>query len=213
MNILRRIFQELYCENCKFKDFYFKNEVLKIEKKYIERKQIEVENVQNNFLKNVKTILPKDETILFISADISSPLVLITLKTKYDLQGKIQKFIFRGYTNEYLKKPTSNFRKEEMYVSAKYKKANENFPEEYLHHFYIDDFPCTPNKGYGSMIMDTTLNYLKQFNTNNDKIYINGWLSFVDKRTHNERLHHFYKKFGFEFIFNDKGEEFIKKYL
>lgn len=213
MNIVKRIFQELYCENCKFKDFYYKNEALKIEQRSLERKQIEIENIQNNFLKNVKTILPKDETILFITVDISSPLVLITLKTKYDFQGKIQDFTFRGYTNDYLEKTTSNFRREEMFVLAKYKQVSENFTEEYLHHFFIEDFPCTPNKGYGSMIMDTALNYLKQFAYHNEKIYISGWLSPVDKETHNERLHHFYSKFGFEFIFNDKGEEFIRKYL
>lgn len=48
------------------------------------------------------------------------------------------------------------------------------------------------NKGYGTMMMEKLIAYAKE----NDYEYIYGNLS-VDDLGHKERLHHFYRKFGF----------------
>lgn len=48
------------------------------------------------------------------------------------------------------------------------------------------------NKGYGSLMMEKLLHYAEE----NDFDYIYGNLSKVDL-DHKERLHHFYRKFGF----------------
>lgn len=213
MKLLKRIFRKTFCENCRFRDSYYKYESLKQKLKVDEKKMTEIETTQAEFLKKIKAILPKDEVILFISVDIDSPLTMITLRSEYDVYGRIDKFTFRGYTSEYLKNPNSYFRKEEIYVETRYKKVSDYDSIEYLHHFYIVDVCCTPNKGYGSMLMNSMINYLSQFKLKNKDIYILGWLSPVDKSTHNERLHHFYEKFDFDFTWNEKGEEFVIKYL
>ena len=48
------------------------------------------------------------------------------------------------------------------------------------------------NRGYGSLMMENLLAYAKEHNFS----YIYGNLSKVDL-DHKERLHHFYRKFGF----------------
>jgi hypothetical protein len=58
------------------------------------------------------------------------------------------------------------------------------------------------NAGYGSIAMEALLDYAKEQNYHK----ITGWLSSVDQG-HFDRLEHFYKKFGFDVIFNsDKTE-------
>ena len=49
------------------------------------------------------------------------------------------------------------------------------------------------NKGYGSMMMDKLLEYARE----NSYSHIYGNLAIWDL-DHKERLHHFYRKFGFE---------------
>lgn len=55
------------------------------------------------------------------------------------------------------------------------------------------------NKGYGSRMMNELLDYAKEHNFK----YVYGNLSVVDK-PHKDRLHHFYRKFGF--IINEYSE-------
>ena len=68
----------------------------------------------------------------------------------------------------------------------------------------ISDIECQKNnRGYGSVIMKELIEYARQ----NEFTHINGWLSKVDY-DHRERLYHFYQKFGFEIIQNEKGMKF-----
>ncbi|MBD5488051.1 MAG: GNAT family N-acetyltransferase [Lachnospiraceae bacterium] len=65
----------------------------------------------------------------------------------------------------------------------------------------IGDITCKKNnKGYGSLMMAKLIEFAKV----NDFQGINGWLSHVDME-HEERLYHFYQKFGFEIVPNDDG--------
>lgn len=67
----------------------------------------------------------------------------------------------------------------------------------------IGDIRCDIcNKGYGSLMMKTLIEYGKQ---NNYKS-IEGWISQVDI-DHINRLHHFYQKFGFDIIPNKNGDK------
>lgn len=62
----------------------------------------------------------------------------------------------------------------------------------------IGDIQCNRNnKGYGSFMMKALIEYGKR---NNYKS-IEGWISQVDV-DHIDRLHHFYRKFGFNITQN-----------
>lgn len=72
-----------------------------------------------------------------------------------------------------------------------FKSVNEN----YLKIGDISEFSNSKyiNKGIGSMMMEELLNYA----VSNKFCEIRGELSLVDN-DHKDRLHHFYRKFGFE---------------
>ncbi|MCL2574312.1 MAG: GNAT family N-acetyltransferase [Defluviitaleaceae bacterium] len=62
-------------------------------------------------------------------------------------------------------------------------------------------FVHTPNAGFGTILMDELIQYAKKHNSTK----ITGRLSSVDEKFENtDRRNHFYKKFGFEFLDNDK---------
>lgn len=68
----------------------------------------------------------------------------------------------------------------------------------------IGDITCKKcNKGYGSLMMEKLIEFAKE---NGIKSII-GFLSRVDMG-HEERLCHFYQKFGFEIVPNDKEMKF-----
>lgn len=59
------------------------------------------------------------------------------------------------------------------------------------------------NRGYGTLMMTKLIEYAK---ANGFKDII-GWMSYVEKE-HEDRLYHFYQKFGFEITLNVEGMKF-----
>lgn len=80
-----------------------------------------------------------------------------------------------------------------VYTELKYDKDGIAYCE-------LVDFLCRGNRGYGTIMMTCLINYLQYFNVS----YIKGFVSYFDVNDvndseHSNRLHHFYKKFGFYF--------------
>ncbi len=75
--------------------------------------------------------------------------------------------------------------------------------EDNQYHIYIVDFIGKINQGYGSILMQQFLDYIKQMPVT----LVHGYLSEVDlnrSEKHKELLFHFYKKFGFTITENYK---------
>lgn len=127
---------------------------------------------------------------------------LITLHEEFDYQCRLIELDFRGYFVNQYSKNTAKF--QEMMVIPV---LNEK--ETAIDHFFIQDFACRPNHGYGSIMMKVVLDYIKRFGAD----YVNGYLCTVDTKNteHKNRLFHFYQKFGFTIgDVNDKGDYPIK---
>lgn len=76
--------------------------------------------------------------------------------------------------------------------------------KEEINGITISDITCSKNnKGFGSLMMNTLVEFAKDGQYD----YIDGWLSKIDL-DHKDRLLHFYRKFGFEIMSNDSEMKF-----
>lgn len=183
MKLLKKLFQKNYCSNCEYRSHYFESSRLK-------RKTNLFENKQKNFLNNIRNILNfSNEIIVYLNPVNESPLVMITLITSHDFYGKIDTLDFYGYPNCYMNNPLKKTKLERLSISAIY-----DSKKGYLDHFYIDCFPCTPNLGYGSLLIQTAINLLITF----DAPSLTGKITPDITEENHSRAVHFYTKYGFE---------------
>lgn len=84
-------------------------------------------------------------------------------------------------------------RKQVLLTTFRMNKANK-------YDIHIDDFNGVVNQGYGTLMMEQFLEYIKVFPVNE----ITGYLSSSDLEERRELLHHFYKKFGFDISEDEK---------
>ncbi|MEE1154048.1 MAG: hypothetical protein UH241_02725 [Acutalibacteraceae bacterium] len=182
MKILKELFQERYCKDCEYKntEFYSRN------KKDKNKEQL---RKFDRLVESLEKISNYNEHILYFNKDATeNELLFITIKEKFDFTGRVTYLTFTGHTyrNIYGGERLKPYMCVEAYLD------NDN---QYLKYFKIVDIRCEPNKGYGSLIMSHFIEYAKSMRV----LYISGFLSFVDTadEEHNQRLRHFYSKFGF----------------
>lgn len=133
---------------------------------------------------------------------------LITVEPFYDYECKLKRLEFYGYffrTGE-----TGRITPQTMSVDVFYEDfIHNNIISHYVKHFYIAAFDCIPNKGYGSIMMEQFLEYIKPIGAE----YVNGIITIYDTKDieHKNRLFHFYRKFNFEIgSLNENGDYPIK---
>lgn len=182
MRILEKLFQKKYCKNCEYKRvaayLLDENDKLKEELNKFEKLKYFLEEVSN-----------ENKHILYFNKNASkNALLVITVKEEYDYTGRLKYLTIMGYTG-------NNIYGYDRIHPIMYVDVYQDIKNTYLHHFYIVDFLCEPNKGYGSIIMKSFIEYAKEFRVP----FISGFLSPIDTSSeeHKQRLIHFYTKFGF----------------
>ena len=193
LSFLEKILKNKFCksyEYCTLK--YFRNENEKL-KKELYSLQIVLENFP--FICNYVNV--ENQTI-YINLSSDNNGIIYAYCT---LNGnKITCIDFYGRFNI---NSLSRVNVQRIYTEFKYDKDGIAYCE-------LIDFQCAGNRGYGTIMMTCLINYLQHFNVS----YIKGFISTFDvtdtnDKEHNNRLHHFYKKFGFYFYI--KGDvEYIR---
>lgn len=192
MKILKELFQKKLCNECYYRSEYFN--LLNFH--YQDTKELIYYDKIYSF---ILSLSEKNEKILFfdVTKSNANTLVCVTASEEYDYKGMLKEITIKGYSKQFILG-------EETRPQLLFVRANQNITKSgsYLQNFYIEDFLCIPNKGYGSIMMKSLIDYAKTFNIE----YISGFLSFVDTKDeeHNQRLRHFYKKFGFTITEDDK---------
>lgn len=205
MKLLRLILQKNYCKNCLLVDNYEKQN-LKLSK---ENSDIKSEN--DTFKRMIKLMNDKVDTntsAIYFKLD-EDVIKLITVKNHYDYQCKLIRVELDGYFFHIYEYGRIIPQTMDIDVIYKEHKDNENVVNYCLENFYIASLNCTPNKGYGSLLMEQFLDYIKPFGAK----YVSGFISNYDASNpeHKSRLFHFYQKFGFTIgDVNDKGDYPIK---
>lgn len=129
----------------------------------------------------------RSENIMHIE-DTENSYFIITVENEDNLQGLLSNVNLYGYILEHYKEyPT---RVMQLNADIIY-----NRRYNCIQGIHIIDFVGESNKGYGSKIMNSLLEYIKPLNAN----YITGELSTVDEVDLNNKSlrDHFYQKFGF----------------
>lgn len=149
----------------------------------------------NNRIKIVDKIkeLCSDNEKILLFKNHNDDEILVTVTT--DLANKIiNRFslTFHAYIieNYHLKKVQTLF-------------ADVDIKENNEYYVHIIDFVGEGNKGYGTIVMEQFLEYLKTMPVS----LVTGWLSPVDLKCseeHKELLLHFYSKFGFKITEDNK---------
>lgn len=180
--ILKKLFQRNYCKNCLYKSSFYEHL-----QKY---NNLEKENDYYTKLENfIRNLADRKEKILHFD-NSKEKLFIVTVEEDYDYTGKLLHLNFYGYNYNNLL--FTYYKPQRLYVDV-----CQNGENEYSKHFFIYETLVVPNKGYGSIMMEVLINYAKSLAFNIE--YISGFLSFVDTadEEHNQRLRHFYSKFGF----------------
>lgn len=120
--------------------------------------------------------------------EMNSFYFVVTIETERDFAGKLTGINFHGYTlNPNLERPKK--------VATMFTEPKYDLKYNIINYFYIIDFTCEPNKGYGSKVMEQFLRYISRYKSKK----VIGEFSYVDEIDQNNksRRNHFYKKFGF----------------
>ncbi|MGN0551645.1 MAG: hypothetical protein ACI4I4_07395 [Acutalibacteraceae bacterium] len=185
MGILSKILERKYCQSCYFKHSYYEHK-----RQYKNIKNIEAHNEKiQNFI--AELVNHNQKLIYLDSSPQNKSICIVTVIQEFNYNGKLSCLTFLGYTFDNIL--FSHKHSQRLFVNVVH---HEDKNSQYLKGFYIEDFLCEPNKGYGSIMMKVFLNYIKEFNAE----YVSGFLSPFDTKDkeHSDRLHHFYKKFGFQ---------------
>ena len=114
---------------------------------------------------------------------------LITVENEFNFHRVLSGLNFYGYILEpYKEHPTKVMRlNTEIIYNDKLK---------YIEGIYLEEIIGDSNKGYGSKVMKSFLEYIRPLHVK----YVTGTLSMVDEihLENKSRRDHFYKKFGFE---------------
>lgn len=174
---------------------------------------LRLKKYDENFEK-LKLFNNKNETIVSI-IEHSSKIFVITLKTEFNYDGRMNEFYLYGYTLDMNESDIVNSAPIiEMWCEPKY-----NLKLNYLESIFIVDFQAKNyyiNKGFGTLIMNELIRYSKSL----DVYYISGYLSSVDigkndsdlsKKKNRERVYHFYSKFEFEIYDEANSKDMIRK--
>lgn len=147
-------------------------------------------------LNSCQAMLTCIDRVLYLNQRVYSILIrnnekiIISVQESFDLNGKISDASLSAYSTTY---PSTQNPIVTLDCIFCYDKKYQ-----YLDHIFIQDIICKDfNKGYGSMIMGSFLQYAVKFRVSR----ISGVLSRVDlerPNDHKNLLYHFYKKFGFE---------------
>ncbi len=133
---------------------------------------------------------------------------LITIEPFYDYECKLKRLELYGYF--FRVQEIGRITPQTMSVDVFYGDyIYNNIISHYVKHFYIAALDCIPNKGYGSIMMEQFLKYIKPFGAE----YVNGIITNYDAKDieHKNRLFHFYRKFNFEIgSLNEQGDYPIK---
>ncbi len=154
---------------------------------------------------NIQRFLEKlnseNEAIFSIVIHNRKPFI-ITLQLEYSSTyiGYLSNINFYGYIVDL--SPTL-YQDNRLFSSVHYNAAGTKIESVFL----IDNMGETRNQGYGSLIMEAFLSYIKRLQIK--KVY--GTLSPFDTADpldpqHENLLHHFYKKFGFRILPDNRIE-------
>ena len=134
----------------------------------------------------------RNEEIFSIVIHNGKPFV-ITIELKYSSihDGLLSEINFYGYIVE---SPSSLYRDNDLYAEINYNNLHTKIESVFL----IDNTGHSRNQGYGSLMMKAFLAYIKKLRVTK----VIGKLSWVDTQdpTHEKLLHHFYTKFGFKLL-------------
>lgn len=189
-NLLKRKFCDTY-DQCALKDVCKANEKLHKEIKHLKDKE------ENSPL--ICKYINENNQTLYINLSYNKNGIIYARQTM--LGNKVRYVDFYGHFNINFIRKKGDF----QIVSTAFK-----YDKHDISYCYITDFKCYGNNGYGTIMMECILNYLKSYQVS----YILGWASPVDTQDpndneHGSRLHHFYEKFGFYFFWEGK-EEYLR---
>lgn len=193
MKLLRKLFRKKYCNNCFYYYKYYNKEV-------VNRKNENYKKINSTLTHFIKSLTEYNEKLLFFDDNFNSDsnnLLCVTSFEKYDYKGIVKEITIKGYNKDYI----LGYEEEPQYIFIEpYQRIIAD--RSYLQYFYIQDIRCIPNKGYGSIMMKSLIDYAQRFEIE----YISGFLSPVDTSDpeHNDRLRHFYKKFRFTISSDDR---------
>lgn len=137
-------------------------------------------------------IISTNEEIFSIIDHRGKPFI-ITISLEYSDGGNLSNINFYGYIID----RNSFYKSNELFAILIYNCHNTEINSVFLQ----DNRGRTRNQGYGSLIMESFLSYVKRLHVK--KVY--GKLSSFDTKDpfdphHGKLLHHFYKKFGFKIL-------------
>lgn len=158
--ILKNLFRRRYCKECEFKKVAF----YLLDKSDKDQEKLEKFDKLIAFLENITEY--KEHILYFNKNANKNELTFITVEEEYDYAGRLKHLTFTGYTYDNIY--GYDRLKQEMYVEV-YQDINNR----HLQHFYIVDFLCEPNKGYGSIMMNSFIKYAKVlgYNTFQDSFH------------------------------------------
>lgn len=173
-----------YCQNC----FKVRLSDLSITELNNEKKALQDEINHLSLLNQIHKFNLHTENIAYIEKTINS-YFLITVENEFNFHRVLSGLNFYGYILEpYKEHPTKVMRlNTEIIYNDKLK---------YIEGIYLEEIIGDSNKGYGSKVMKSFLEYIRPLHVK----YVTGTLSMVDEidLENKSRRDHFYKKFGFK---------------
>lgn len=194
----QKIFKNRYCHNCFFRQEYFDYQNSK--RRISKNTPADIKKLKN-FNEKIQQAINSGESIIRVSED-----GFVTIKVFFDDKGMIDKFSFKGYFDMDSSYATHTFQAfaitSDDLINKEKLNPNKEVAISKVESFFIRDIQCehsNVDKGYGTILMNTFLEYIKPIKVK----CVEGRLSSVDTRDridkeHKARLYHFYKKFGFE---------------
>lgn len=193
-----KIIKRLFCKQCKTIANY---------KEHLQK----AEKYSNDYLEKIRAIEllisfnNSKENIVFIknlNDDLDNEYFIVTCEEKYDHLNFIKEINFYGYILSSENKIPDRVITLTTETLLNYNPIAEKTVVESIH--IIDFIATSKNCGFGTCIMNCFLKYIKSLNIKK----ITGKLSFVDEIDENNKSlrNHFYKKFNFKFLSDDRIE-------
>ena len=151
--------------------------------------------------KSLEKLTTENEEIFSIVIHNGKPFI-ITVQLEYSsiYIGRLLNINFYGYIATFA---PSLYKDNRLFSKVNYNTSGTKIESIYL----TDNIGCIRNQGYGSLIMESFLSYVKRLHVK--KVY--GFLSSFDTKDpfdpqNGKLLHHFYKKFGFHILPDNRIE-------
>lgn len=175
--MLKSYVEKHYCSNCiEVISLVHSNELLN-------RKCLDLKD-DKSYLDQLMEFHKYNETIINIEMNKGIP-VIVTLQIEHDYKCKIKSINLYAYKYDFIRK---YIRVQELFTQISY---SDELPRS----ISIIDFRGEMYNGYGSIVMNQFLSFIKTLKFASIK-KVTGHLSLVD-RDHWDMLYHFYQKFGF----------------